>query len=494
MSADPRRSWRCGCVAALLAFAGGCMVGPDYARPEISTPSGYRFQGSAGTLDPGAAASLADRPWWEVFDDPILSAHIDEVLRRNLDLAAAAARVQQAQAIRQEVQSQLLPQVGYGAGISQGKNEFLGTPALTGGSTSGKALLNLSMAWEIDVWGRIRRADQAALAELMATEEARKALMLSLVSEVAAIYFDLQGLDQSLFIARESAVTFGETVTFFADRADAGVASDLPVLRSQAALAAALEAIPETERKIARLENAMAVLKSKPPAAVERRQLSTAVLVPEVPVGLPSQLLERRPDVRQAEDRLKSACARIGVATGNFFPQIGLTGLLGRVSPELSAFSSGSANMWSVAANMTGPIFEGGRLTAELEASKAVFSERAAQYEQTVYVALREVADALVDREKLASVEVQQRAGVEALSGSVTLAFARFNAGKASYFEILEAEQQLFPAQLRLALTETERLIAYVGLYKALGGGWKLPDATWTSDGSPTAPPPPAPR
>jgi len=455
---------------ALLLVLGACKVGPEYARPSSATPESFRDAGAVGE-----AASVADRPWWEVFDDPKLTALIDQALSSNLDLRIATLRLEQVRFVREQVRSPLYPQVGYGGGVSRGRNEFLGGLSPDGGNTESKAMVDLNVFWEIDLWGRVQRADEAALAEILAVEEARRGITLSLVSEVAAAYFQLVGFDDQIAIARRSAKSSAESEQLFHDRAEGGISSDLPVLRAKALRATASASIPDFERRIAQLENAICLLLGEAPHAIER---STAPRVrpPEVPVGIPSELLERRPDIRAVEAELRAASARIGVAEADFFPRLGLTAALGKVTPELDAFTSGATNAWSVAAGLSGPIFQGGRLTAQLNQAKAAFEESATRYERSVLISLGEVADTLVDRSTLIEIEDWFGLEVTALSSAVELSRERYDAGRASYFEILDSQQQLFPAEAALSTSRTEQFLAYVRLYRALGGGWNLGD------------------
>lgn len=464
-----------------LLLLGGCKVGPDYKRPDMAMPGAYR------DVVPLAAgeASLADLPWWEVFHDPQLVALIEESLRNNRDLKAAVARVEAAQGIRAQVRAPLFPQVGYGGGISRGKNEVFGTVGFTDGDTSSKAFVDLNVAWELDIWGRVRRADEAALALILQTEEAQRGLMLSIVSEVAADWFTLIGLDDQIRIAKANAISFGESEQLFLDRADGGVASDLPVLRAQALKAQAEAAVPELERRMYALENALCVLVGRPPGTILRAATLPGIEPPQIPVGLPSQLLERRPDILQAAAVVHQRSAEIGVATAEFFPKLGLTTVLGRATPELSDFSSGMWNVWSIAANVAGPLFTGGFLTGQLNQAEALWVESVANYEQAVLNALADTSNALIDRTKLVETAGYQEIRVSSLKESVNLSKIRYDLGRASYYEVLEAQQQLFPAELGLSQTRTDELLAFTRLYRALGGGWSVPTNDWATKGQP---------
>lgn len=481
-----RRGWRAGsagqpvAIGVLLAASlGGCMVGPDYERPAMDMPRAFRDVAPLAETE----ASMADLPWWQVFEDPQLLALIEEALRNNRDLKAAVARIEAAQGIRSQVLAPLFPQVGYGGAVSRGKNEFLGSVAPERGATESSALVDLNVAWELDIWGRVRRADEAALALILQDEEARRGLMLSLVSEVAANWFTLIGLDDQIRISRANVQNFGASVELFQDRAVGGVASDLPVLRATALKAQAESAVPELERRLYALENSLCALVGRPPGTITRASALPGRAPPQVPVGIPSQLLERRPDVRQAEAVVQQFSAEIGVATADFFPRIGLTTVLGRASPDLSDFSSGQWNVWSIAARAAGPIFTGGFLTGQLNQAQAQWVESVALYEQTVLNALADTSSVLIDRTKLEEALVHQNVRVSSLEQSVSLAKVRFDLGRASYYEVLEAQQQLFPAELERSKTRTDQYVAYCRLYRALGGGWEVPADLWETRG-----------
>jgi len=331
----------------------------------------------------------------------------------------------------------------------------------------------LNAFWEVDLWGRIRRLNEAGSARFLASEEARRGVRLSLLSEVTADYFRLLELDQELEIAGRTTNSFTESLRIFSQRVAGGAASALEAARAEAALADATAAIPAILDQISSAENQLCLLLGRAPGPIERSASSFAgMMPPSVPAGLPSSLLERRPDVRAAEQLLRSANAQIGESVAEFFPRIGLTTLLGKVSPELSAFTLGRANAWGIAVSGSGPLFEGGRLVGQYRQAKAARDEALLGYKQTALSALRDVSEALISREKLGEVREQRTRQVTALGTAVKLSSERYVAGKASYYEVLEAQQQLFPAELNLARTQRDELLTVVALYKALGGGW----------------------
>src|SRR5881296_3987676 len=463
-----------GVVAA--ALLGGCAIGPDYKRPSVAEPPTFRGQVTA------EAASFADAPWWEVFQDRSLKALIQEALRSNYDVSIAVARVQEARANLSIVRSDLYPSFDYSGGASRSKigPGVLGRPGGPAPSATNFYFASMSASWELDIWGRIRRSNEAARATLLATEEARRSVWLTLVSDVAQAYFELLELDVRLQIARNSTNAYQRTYDLFLDRFNLGVASKLETSRALGALGNAQANIPQLESDIVAKENQISILLGKAPGPIPRGQpMYAQPVVPVVPAGLPSALLGRRPDLRQAEQDLVAANARIGVAKAEFFPKFSLTALFGTSSPEVSALTGGSATIWAVAGVFSGPLFNAGRTLGNYRASIAQWEQAKLQYEQAVLGALREVSDALTALGKLNEAETGQDTAVKALAEAVEHATDRYRQGLANYFEVLEAQQQLYPAQNTLAQIRRNRLVAYVQLYKALGGGWNLTDAQW---------------
>ena len=470
-------------AAALLPLVmAGCAVGPNYRRPPITVPEQAR-----GQLESAQAASLADAAWWDVFQDETLKVLIDEGLRNGYDVRIAAARVEEARANAGIARADFFPQIQYQAQWSRSRQSgaAFGIPNIPPINLHD---VNLGASWEIDLWGRIRRSSEAALALYLGTQEARRGVLLSLVSEVATQYFQLRQLDLQLAIAKRTAGTFQETFDLFNRRLEGGAASALETSSAEAALATVAAQIPRLESQIVAQENAICLLLGRNPGPIARGALLTEQVVPpEIPSGLPSDLLERRPDLRQAEQQLVSANANVGVAMANFFPTISLTGALGGISPEVSTlFTDGKT--WSIAAGLTGPLFQGLRLKNQYDARVAQWQQAKLQYEQAVTSAFAEVSSALVSHEKLVEVERQQARAVEAFGQAVRLSNDRYLAGLASYLDVLQAEQQLFPAENALAQARFDRLANFISLYKALGGGWQLSDPTWNRSGAPPAP------
>jgi multidrug efflux system outer membrane protein len=503
------RFWCALVILCASTFAlSGCAVGPDYERPKVDAPHDYRF----ATTQP--AESLADLPWWEVFEDDDLQELIRQALQYNYDVRIAATRVEQARQFAEATRGQMYPSVGYTFGVARGQNEFLGQPSDSGTQTATAAAGVINAAWELDIWGRVRRLNESARAQYLASEEAKRGVMLSLVSDVAQAYLELLELDLQLQIAQQATDSFGRSLKLFTDRLEGGVSNKLATSRAQAALGSASAQVPELQRLIAIKENQISILVGRNPGSISRHStLLSETVPPEVPAGLPSALLERRPDVREAEQLLQSANAQIGVAKANFFPKVGLTALLGKISPDVSAVTGGQANAWSIALGAAGPIFQGGTLMAQYHQAQAAWEQAKLQYQQTTINAFRDVSDALVSREKFAQSREQLAVSVAAYRTAVETAMDRFMLGKSSYYEVLAAQQLLFPAESALAQTELNQRLVIVQLYKALGGGWQLTDEQWSSGATtmpatrpqtnpttepylmtqPTQPPPPAP-
>lgn len=456
-------------LLALLAFsASGCALGPNYARPTINAPD--HFRGGP----PAEHASMAALPWWDIFKDEKLQNLIREALANNYDLRIAVTRIEQSRQLAAQSFSQFLPQVDYTGTYSRGQNTSLGNVAPSNGQTKTSGMFDLSVLWEIDLWGRIRRLNESSLADYLAADEGRRGVVVSLVASVAQAYFELLELDLQLDIAKHSTKTFEETLKIFSLRLEFGTASKLETATAEASLATVAANVPDVERQIAIKENQINVLLGRNPAPVARTTgLLDQKLPPDIPAGIPSALLERRPDIRQAEQQLRSANAQIGVAMANFFPKIGLSTLFGRVSPDLHMITSGGmTSMWAFFGNFTGPLFHGGALVAQYKQTKAVWEEATLTYEKTCLNAFQEVSNALVAREKLEGVREQQARAVKAYAEAVDISLKRYTAGKASYYEVLQNQQQMYPAENSLAKTQLNQVLAIVQLYKALGGGW----------------------
>lgn len=466
MSGRTVLSLRAILVAVLAAVVAGCAIGPNYKRPSVEVPATYRAEGIAPD-----AASVADVPWWDVFRDAALVGLIDEALKNNHDLRIAASRVEQARYAADVTRSGMLPQAGY-QGDAVRARQF--NPAGPANDTGNAFLGALQFAWEIDLWGRVRRSTEASLANLFAEENVRRGVILSLVTGVAQAYFELRELDLELEIARNTTESFRYTRDLFGRQLRGGVGTKLETSRAEAALAGTAATIPEIERQIVAKENQISILLGRPPGPIARgTSLTEQTYAPVIPPGLPAALLERRPDILQAEQNIVAANALIGVSIADFFPRIGLTSLYGGQSDDLDDIAKGSANIWSIGASLSGPIFTGGRLYYSYKGRVVAWNEAEVVYEKAVLNALVEVSNTLVAREKFAGSEIEQERQVAALRDSVRLSTLRYTGGLSSYFEVLDAQQQLFPAENALARTRLNRLVSVVQLYRALGGGWR---------------------
>jgi outer membrane protein, multidrug efflux system len=464
---------RLSVVLVMAATIAGCKVGPEYRRPDATPPKDFRSQVASTE-----AGSLADLPWWQVFNDKALQGLITQALAGNYDLKVAVARIEQARAQVAVVRADLYPQVGYQANAAREKS-FIPLPQLHGNVTYNSFQAAVNAAWELDVWGRIRRSTDAATASLYAQEDVRRGVMLALVSDVAANYFLLIELDRQLAIARESATVYQRTLDLFNQRFQAGMDSKLGVVRAQAAYDSSTAAIAALNRAITQQENAICVLLGTYPRTIERGTQLPQQVMPATPVGLTSDLLQRRPDIMQAEQVMIGANAQIGVAIANYYPRIGLSALYGGQGVEVSDLFKSNFSIWSLAAGLTGPIFQGGRLKAGVQAQEAFWNESIAQYKQTITVAFRETSDALIAQQTLVTQRSALESQVQANREAVDIATQRYTGGRASYFEVLDAEQSLFPSEDALAQTQRDQLVAVVNLYKALGGGWNLKDEEW---------------
>jgi multidrug efflux system outer membrane protein len=441
-------------------------VGPNYERPKMPTPPQYRFAGGAEQ-----AASLADVPWFQVFDDPALQALVREAITNNLDLRIAAARVDELRARAGIVKSFLYPQVDGTASYN-----VFGTSSAPEGqdSTRQNFTYGFRLSWEWDLFGRVRRQHESALAAVLASEQGRRGVLVTLVGDVATSYFLLRQLDQQLVIARETLRINDDTVTYFRNRLEGGVSNRLELDRIVALRNQTAASIPTFEQQIAQVENAISLLLGKPPGPVARDQTNTlGVPPPAIPAGLPASLLERRPDVLEAEQLLVAANADIGAAKALFYPSIGLTAFGGGIAGDVANFLGGSGFAWSIGAGLLQPIYNAGRNKRNLEATQAQFQQALAAYQKAALNGYREVSDSLITIQKLAEVRVQREGGVTALQDAADLARDRYNSGLASYIEILTADQDLFQQQLLLADTRGAELRARAEFYRALGGGWQ---------------------
>jgi outer membrane protein, multidrug efflux system len=460
-----------GCIAVTLAstlFA-GCKVGPNYHRPVVQTPTAYRDLNENAQVQ-AQAASYADLPWWQVFQDPQLQELIRTALNQNYDLQLATERINAARAQVTVTRSSLFPQV-------QGNANFAGGKEGTFQTKSNFGTLAADAAFQLDFFGKLRRATEASRAQLLATEDARQTVILTLVSDVASDYFTLLQLDLQLQITHQTVSTQIDSVKLTRLRLERGVATKLDVLQAQQVLDTANAQIPDLERQIAQEEDAISILLGNYPQAVTRGlPLVEQPLPPEVPPGLPSSLLERRPDIREAEQFLVAANAEIGVAKAQFFPQISLTGSGGGSFGRSSAFSSlfsSQVGIWSYGAQVSQPIFTGGALRGNLRLAESQQKQALISYRQTIQRAFGDVSDALIGYQKLRQVRVRQQDTVADLQESVRLSILRYKGGTTTYLEVLDGQRSLFSAELTLAGARGNEYQSLVQLYRSLGGGWQ---------------------
>jgi multidrug efflux system outer membrane protein len=460
-------SWRTAVLT--LTLISGCTVGPNYHKPVVQTPTAYRDLRETQQVQ-AQAASYADLPWWQVFQDPQLQELIRTALKQNYDLQLATERINAERAQLAITRSNQFPQV-------QGSGTFNGGKEQNFQTKFNFLSLAADAAFQVDLFGRLRRATEAARAQLLATEEAQHTVTLTLVSDVASDYFALLQLDLQLQITRDTVKTQEGSVQLTSFRLNNGVATKLDVLQAQQVLDSANAQIPDLERQIGQEEDAINILLGNYPAGVPRgRPLEQQALPPEVPPGLPSSLLERRPDIRQAEQILIAANAEIGVAKAEFFPQISLTGSGGGGFGRSSAFSSlmsSQTGIWSYGAQVSQPIFTGGALRGNLHLAESQHQQALLAYKQSIQRAFGDVSDALIAYQKFHEVRIQQEQLVADLDESVRLSIMRYQGGTTTYLEVLDGQRSLFAAELTLAQARGNEYQSLVQLYRALGGGWQ---------------------
>ena len=468
-------------AVATLALASGCMVGPDYRRPAVDAPAAFIYA-------PKDAADTADTTWWRQFNDPVLDNLIAEALAHNLNIKVAAANVEQAAGVLTQARSGLFPQVGYdGAAARARTTEARTAPELArlipNPANSYQALLSAS--WEIDLWGRIRRLSEASRANLLATDEARRGVILSLVASVAGNYLTLRGLDAQLAVANRTLATYAESLRLMNLQFQYGQVSQMNVSQVQSQYETAAAQIPQIESQIAQTANSLAVLLGRNPGTIPRGKSIYDLVLPTVPAGVPSALLERRPDIKQSEDTLIAANAQIGAAKALYFPTISLTGAAGSSSVALNNLFTGPARVWSYAGQLTGPIFTFGAVSGQVAQAEGAQQAALYSYQLSIQSAFADVENALVANQKLKDQQVAQERLVAALKSYAYLAKLQYDGGYTSYTTVLQAEQSLFPAELTLAAVRASVFSSTVNIYKAMGGGWVVEADQLTGDRAP---------
>jgi multidrug efflux system outer membrane protein len=466
-------AWRrLATVLVVVGLLSGCTVGPNYRRPEVIVPADWRNA-------PEQRDSLGDLGWWGIFQDPALHELLSTAVVANRDVQVAVARVLESRAQLGVARAAQFPQVNAGASYQYTRPNSENSPFLNGSRgrspfTGDDFETSVDLAFELDLWGRLRRATEAARAELLAREENRRAVLITLVSDVARTYFDLLELDQELEIARRTLQTREESLQLQRRRFQQGLSTQLDVDRADAEAAVAAATVPDLERRIAQNENALSVLLGRNPGPIARgTPLDGQRLPPAVPAGLPSALLERRPDIRQAEQTLVAANARIGVAKAEYFPKITLTGVLGVESVSLSDLFTGGSRFWSIGPAMTVPLFTAGRIKNTVKGFEARQQQAALQYLQTIQQAFREVEDALVSHRKVRDIRAERERRVTANRRALSMVTLRYERGLSTQLEVLDIQRELFSAELEFASATRDQLTAVVQLYRALGGGWQ---------------------
>jgi NodT family efflux transporter outer membrane factor (OMF) lipoprotein len=460
----------------IAGLSAGCVVGPNYKRPTVPVPASFR---APDPLPPEEAASIADLKWFEVFKDEELRELIRTALERNYDLRDAVARVEEARANLGRTRSNQLPNFGASGGVEINRFSRDGaTPLprevlLSQNRNFGSAALEL-LSFEVDIWGKLRRATEAARANLLAADEYRKAVVTTLVSDVATNYLTLRELDYTLDISQRTLRTREESLGLTKSRQTGGVSTLLDLRQAQQLVYTAAQTIPTIEQEIEQRENQISLLLGENPGSVARgRSFMEQEFPPEVPAGLPSALLERRPDIRAAEQNLIAANAEIGVARAAYFPQLSLSGSLGGASTQLSSLFSGPNTVWSLAPQVTQPIFTAGRIKSGVQFAQAERERALVQYEKTIQTAFTEVSDALIAHQRVRESREQQAALVDTLGDRVRLAYLRYRGGVDTQLNALDADRDLFQSELDLASIRLQEALTVVQLYKALGGGWQ---------------------
>jgi len=448
-------------------FLAGCMVGPNYQRPDVDVPEKWGFEEKE-------VKDVVNTQWWEQFQDPVLNELINIALRENKDVKIATAAIEEFVGRYGIARSPLFPQIYVEATAGRDRSTEEGSaplsPAVENPANNYQAYMSAS--WEIDLWWKLRRSTEAARADLLSTEDAKRTVILSLVSSVAAAYINLRDLDKQLEIAKQTAKAREDSYNLFKLRFEGGVISELELSQVKSEYEQALSTIPSIEKTIAQQENALSVLLGRNPGSITRGKTIDDLMLPAVPAGLPSELLENRPDIRQAEQDLIAANARIGVARAQYFPSISLTGLFGWVSTDLSDLFSGPAKTWSWAAPVTAPIFTGGAISGQVKAAEAIQQQALVLYQQVIQTAFRETEDSLVDQRKTKEQLQTLKAQVGSLRNYAQIARLRYDNGYTSYIEVLDAERSLFNAELTYTQTQGVLFQAMINLYKAMGGGW----------------------
>ncbi len=454
-------------VALAAAGIAGCMPGPDYVRPVVDTPAAWR-------IDYTQAAEVANTKWWEQFGDPVLNELVESALRENLDVRIAAARVDQFIGALEATRSQFYPQIGYGADASRVRASRVGQPPIPGGVDNYFSLYQASLgaSWQLDLFGRVRRLSEASQAQVYASEQAQRGVVLSLVAGVTTGYIVLRALDRQLEIAQATARNFGETARIFDLRFKAGIVAKTDVMQITSQQQQALAAIPAFEQAIAAQENLISILLGRNPGPIPRGKTLDELVAPQIPADLPATLLQRRPDILQAEQNLVAANANVGATRALYYPDISITGALGTVSTAFADLLTNQATTLLLGGGVAGPIFTFGGIKGQVDAAEAQNRQALLVYQQTILNAFRETNDALTGSQKKIQEVAMQQQRVDALREFARLSTLRFDKGVAGYLDVLVAENELFAAELASVRLLADRYVQVVNVYQAMGGGW----------------------
>lgn len=444
------------CCTLLLILLTGCTVGPDYIRPDVTAHERW-------TVDYQSAAGLADSQWWKQFGDPALDRLIEQAVRENLDLKSATAKVDQYLGALDATRSQYFPQIS--AGFDAGSKRAAGIT-----TESYQAALNAT--WELDLWGRIRRSSEAAQAQITGSEAGRRGVLLTLVANVASGYLTLRGLDRQLEITRATEKAYAESLNLFQLRFKYGTVSQLEVSQAESQYESARQSIPVYESQIRQQENLLSLLLGRAPGAIPRGKTLDELTPPDIPAGLPSQLLERRPDIIQAEQSLVAANAQVGVAIAGYFPKISLTGALGVASNDIGRLFVPGSNIWSAAGQAVAPLLNFGQTSGQVKQAEAQQQQALFQYQKAVLTGFKDVEDALIKTTKGREQLAAQKRQVAALEEYSRLSRLQFEAGTSNYLQVLDADRSLFTGKLNRTQTQYDLLVSLISVYKAMGGGW----------------------
>ena len=450
----------------LLIFIAGCSVGPDYVKPPLEMPDST-FLMQDYTVEDSLAMALADTTWWVLFEDTVLTYLINTAVQENNDIKIAAARVDEFMGLYGVAKSDFYPKFNIGASGRVGEINVDGEKY-----RSERYGLDLSTFWEIDIWGKIRRSNESALANLLATEEVRRGVILTITSQVAIAYFDLLSLDSQLDIAVKTVESRAHSLDLFYERWEKGDISKLEISQLESEYWYAVSQVPFLEKNIVQLENAISVLLGRNPGPIPRGKLLSDLALPEIPESLPSELLERRPDVLQAEQELISANANIGVVKSQYYPSLSLNGLLGFSTNDISNLFDPTSFVWNVGGDILQPLFRAGEISSQVESAEAFQRQTLFNYLKTVQTAFSDAQNALIERVKTEEIYYSDGKRLDALSSYYTLARMKYDEGATSYLEVLDAERSLFNSQLGYVQSRSTMLKSVVGIFSSLAGGW----------------------